>query len=99
MSMYVPRFVRQRSINMNKSDLVITDHECHEYYEAFPNHEGIGMVLGFFCGDKFYDDFYKALSSYEAASEVILARVLWGGGYISEEVVTCLTVVSNANQN
>ena len=59
MSIYVPMFVKQRSMIMNKADLVITDYRDDDYYKFdHIEREDFGIILGFTCGNSSYDNFY-----------------------------------------
>ena len=98
MSIYVPMFVKQRDMKMNKADLVIEDYSDDDYSCNHRSPRGdVGIVLGFSCGENHYDSFYSALDSPEALREVVSVRVQWGKGDITNEMAPCLSVVSNAS--
>ena len=98
MSMYVPMFVKQRDMKMNKADLVIEDYKDDDYYHHQPARDDIGIILGFTCGDNNYDNFYAALDSPEALREVVGVKVQWGKGDITNELAPCLSVISDASR-
>ena len=97
MSIYVPMFVKQRDMKMNKADLVIEDYRDDDYFRHRPTRDDIGIVLGFTCGQNNYDNFYDALNSPEALREVVGVKVQWGKGDITNELAPCLSVISNAS--
>ena len=98
MSIYVPMFVKQRDMKMNKADLVIEDYKDDDYYHHQPERDDIGIILGFTCGDNNYDNFYAALDSPEALREVVGVKVQWGKGDITNELAPCLSVISDASR-
>ena len=99
MSIYVPIFVKQRDIKMNKADLVIEDYSDDDYScNHRPPRSDLGIILGFTCGEYHYDNFYRALDSPEALREVVNVRVQWGKGDITNEMAPCLSVISHASR-
>ena len=99
MSMYVPMFVKQRGMTMNRGDLVMTDYDnCEEEYYSLPvEDKGLGIVLGFSCGGYRYKGMYEALDSPESIREVVKVDVMWADGLISEELAPYLAVISSIN--
>ena len=99
MSIYVPMFVKQRGIRMNKGDLVMNDYEHEDEYYALPiEDKGLGIVLGFSCGECRYKGMYEALDSPEAIREVVKVDVMWANGTITEEIAPYLAVISRASR-
>ena len=98
MSMYVPAFVKQQGMTMNKGDLVMNDYEHEDEYYALPiEDKGLGIVLGFSCGGRRYKGMYEALDSPESIRDVVKVDVMWSTGIITEEIAPCLMVVSRAD--
>ena len=98
MSIYVPMFVKQRDMRMNKGDLVMNDYEHEDEYYALPiENKGLGIVLGFSCGGFRYKGMYEALDSPESIREVVKVDVMWSSGVITEEIAPYLMVISRAD--
>ena len=98
MSIYVPMFVKQRGMKMNKGDLVMNDYENEDEYYALPiEDKGLGIVLGFSCGGCRYKGMYEALDSPESVRDVVKVDVMWSAGIVTEELAPCLMVVSRAD--
>ena len=96
MSMYVPAFVKQQGMTMNKGDLVMNDYEHEDEYYALPiEDKGLGIVIGFSCGGCRYKGMYEALDSPDAIREVVKVEVMWSGGVIAEELAPHLSVISS----
>jgi hypothetical protein len=96
--MYVPAFVKQQGMTMNKGDLVINDYEHEDEYYALPiENKGLGIVLGFSCGGYRYKGMYEALDAPESIREVVKVDVMWSSGVITEEIAPCLMVISRAD--
>ena len=98
MSMYVPAFVKQQGMTMNKGDLVMNDYEHEDEYYSLPiERKELGIVLGFSCGGYRYKGMYEALDSPESIREVVKVDVMWASGVITEEIAPCLMVISRAD--
>ena len=99
MSMYVPMFVKQRGIKMNKGDLVINDYEHEDEYYSLPRdtQDVMGIVVGFSCGGRRYKGMYEALDSPESIRDVVKVDVMWATGIITEELAPYLMVISRAD--
>ena len=98
MSMYVPAFVKQQGMTMNKGDLVVNDYEHEDEYYALPiENKGLGIVLGFSCGGYRYKGMYEALDAPESIREVVKVDVMWSSGVITEEIAPYLMVISRAD--
>ena len=99
MSMYVPMFVKQRGMTMNRGDLVMTDYDnCEDEYYSLPvEDKGLGIVLGFSCGGLRYKGMYEALDSPESIREVVKVDVMWSNGIIAEVIAPYLSVISRAD--
>jgi len=99
MNMYVPMFIRQRDMKMNKADLVTEDYSDDDYNcNHRPPRNDLGIILGFTCGESYYDNFYAALDSPEALREVVEVKVQWGKGDITNELAPCLAVISHGSR-
>ncbi len=100
MSIYVPMFVKQRDMKMNKGDLVINDYDLEEAeYYSLPRdtQDVMGIVVGFSCGGRRYQGMYEALDSPESIRDVVKVDVMWSTGIVTEELAPCLMVVSRAD--
>ena len=99
MSIYVPMFVKQRDMKMNRGDLVMADYDSEEaeYYSLPKEDLGLGLVLGFSCGGCSYEGMYEALDSPDAIREVVKVEVMWSSGVIAEELAPHLSVISRAD--
>ena len=99
MSIYVPMFVKQRDMKMNRGDLVMADYHSEEaeYYSLPKEDFGLGLVLGFSCGGCSYKGMYEALDSPDAIREVVKVEVMWSSGVIAEELAPHLSVISRAD--
>ena len=100
MSMYVPMVLKQRSVIMNKGDLVINDYDTEEsefYSLPRDTQDVMGIVVGFSCGGRRYQGMYEALDSPESIRDVVKVDVMWSTGIVTEELAPCLMVVSRAD--
>ena len=99
MSIYVPMFVKQRDMKMNKGDLVMNDYDAESEYYSLPRdtQDTMGIVIGFSCDGHRYPGMYEALDSPEALRSVVKVDVMWSTGIVTEELAPCLMVISRAD--